>query len=231
MRTRETSGVILQLSAPRGQFVTLEMKENFGLLLRYNISEFLYIQSEKVVRDGLWHNVSVSILPDKVTLNVDGEVGEALFTRNPDPNSLSNFLDGNIEISVGGPAGTTTTNPTFFKGCLDTVRIDKVLLPYFYLSEGYNSSASKQFFLTDKQNVETGCNGDPVCDTNKCTNGATCVDVWNEYTCNCPVGFNGSLCENNIDDCVGHECLNGAFCLDGIANYTCQCLPGYTGDR
>lgn len=44
-----------------------------------------------------------------------------------------------------------------------------------------------------------------------------------------PVGFTGTNCEVNIDDCPGHICQNGAICIDGINTYTCQCPPTYTG--
>ncbi|EDO25383.1 predicted protein, partial [Nematostella vectensis] len=49
-----------------------------------------------------------------------------------------------------------------------------------------------------------------------------------QYYCACPVGFNGSLCENNIDDCYSAECGNGS-CIDGVNNYTCRCYVGYKG--
>ncbi|EDO30682.1 predicted protein, partial [Nematostella vectensis] len=49
-----------------------------------------------------------------------------------------------------------------------------------------------------------------------------------QYYCTCQVGFNGSLCENNIDDCHSAECGNGS-CVDGVNNYTCRCYVGYKG--
>ena len=32
-------------------------------------------------------------------------------------------------------------------------------------------------------------------------NGAECIDGINEYTCQCQSGWNGTLCQYNIDDC------------------------------
>ena len=43
------------------------------------------------------------------------------------------------------------------------------------------------------------------------------------------VGFTGTNCEINIDDCRNNECQNGAVCVDGIEEYTCQCTPQWTG--
>lgn len=42
-------------------------------------------------------------------------------------------------------------------------------------------------------------------------------------------GFNGTNCENNIDDCPGHQCANGGTCIDGVNTYNCQCRPEWTG--
>ena len=33
------------------------------------------------------------------------------------------------------------------------------------------------------------------CADNNCTNGATCVDGVNEYTCTCAPGYNDTYCE------------------------------------
>ena len=33
------------------------------------------------------------------------------------------------------------------------------------------------------------------CATNPCLNNGTCVDLFNNYYCNCSAGYNGSHCE------------------------------------
>ena len=42
------------------------------------------------------------------------------------------------------------------------------------------------------------------------------------------VGYNGTRCEVNRDDCAGVACVHGA-CVDGADDYWCDCVPGYTG--
>ena len=49
------------------------------------------------------------------------------------------------------------------------------------------------------------------------------------YSCICASGFDGNLCQNNIDDCLGITCQNGGTCLDGLNSYSCSCVPGYGG--
>ena len=43
-------------------------------------------------------------------------------------------------------------------------------------------------------------------------------------------GFEGTLCERNVDDCSPDPCHHGR-CVDGIASFSCACAPGYTGTR
>ena len=45
-----------------------------------------------------------------------------------------------------------------------------------------------------------------------------------------PAGFEGTVCERNVDDCSPDPCHHGR-CVDGIASFSCACAPGYTGMR
>lgn len=48
----------------------------------------------------------------------------------------------------------------------------------------------------------------------------------------CPSGYNGSLCQENIDDCAvagGNPCQNGGSCIDRENRYECRCIPGFVG--
>ena len=49
------------------------------------------------------------------------------------------------------------------------------------------------------------------------------------YMCLCVLGYNGSQCEMDIDDCAGDPCQNGGTCVDAVNGYTCQCTSGFTG--
>ncbi|XP_072045350.1 uncharacterized protein [Amphiura filiformis] len=68
-----------------------------------------------------------------------------------------------------------------------------------------------------------------VCLSSPCENGGTCNNGINGYTCQCALGFTGTVCELNIDECATGPCMNGAICQDGINTFVCQCLQGFTG--
>ena len=57
-----------------------------------------------------------------------------------------------------------------------------------------------------------------------------CLQV-NEYRCECAVGWTGSLCDADIDECAANQCQNGATCTDLIGNYSCSCLAGFAGSH
>lgn len=64
---------------------------------------------------------------------------------------------------------------------------------------------------------------------NPCVNGS-CTDKLGGYTCSCDIGFKGSNCDINIDDCVAHACQNNATCIDEVNAYSCSCDYDYTGE-
>ena len=47
--------------------------------------------------------------------------------------------------------------------------------------------------------------------------------------CQCISGYEGTLCNSNIDECSPDPCQNGGTCIDGMNSYTCVCMDGYNG--
>ena len=56
-----------------------------------------------------------------------------------------------------------------------------------------------------------------------------CEDLIDDFKCNCKPGFNGSLCDTNIDDCISASCLNGGTCVDKVNGFICLCKDPFIG--
>ena len=72
--------------------------------------------------------------------------------------------------------------------------------------------------------------------TNPCKNGANCTNTNGSFTCDCPPGFTGILCDMMIiitsDECdplIGDPCMNGGTCMNVSGSVVCLCSSGYTG--
>ena len=143
------------------------------------------------------------------------------------------------ELLVGGSGAVRSTSrwEAAFNGCLWGARIGGVLLP-FYKDETFLNNSNTERFLVVKKDASVGhdCAGRNQCGVGGpghryCGNGGQCVDEWNDFRCQCRLGYEGLQCETNPDNCVVHNCVNEVTCLDGEGDFTCVCLPGFTGVR
>ena len=83
------------------------------------------------------------------------------------------------------------------------------------------------------------------CISDPCSNGAACVEsnttelhpavvfhgsvAFDAFYCHCIAGWNGTLCELNIQECDSRPCENDAACTDAIDAYNCICISGFEG--
>ncbi|KAL5014369.1 hypothetical protein ScPMuIL_008639 [Solemya velum] len=96
-----------------------------------------------------------------------------------------------------------------FIGCIKNVRV--------------GNNPKSLLVNPDLNNVESGCLAPDVCDSNPCPQSATCIDEWGDYSCKCPVGTIGPMCE---DICLKYNpCENWAHCrhVGTNKNYDCEC--------
>uniref|UniRef100_A0A915KA31 EGF-like domain-containing protein n=1 Tax=Romanomermis culicivorax TaxID=13658 RepID=A0A915KA31_ROMCU len=69
------------------------------------------------------------------------------------------------------------------------------------------------------------------CQGHECKNGATCLDLVENYKCLCPANFSGWDCGQKVDFCSPNLnfCRNGATCQISGDFYKCSCAPGFQG--
>ncbi|MEQ9651742.1 MAG: fibrinogen-like YCDxxxxGGGW domain-containing protein [Sandaracinaceae bacterium] len=70
----------------------------------------------------------------------------------------------------------------------------------------------------------------PTCELEPCLNGGTCDDSSGTISCICAPGYEGDLCEVDIDDCADAPCQNDGTCIDEVDGFTCDCPDGWAGD-
>ncbi len=64
-----------------------------------------------------------------------------------------------------------------------------------------------------------------------CTNlGAVCTVYKAGYACDCVDGWEGELCDQDVNECLNNPCLNGGACNNNDGGFTCSCPDGWEGD-
>lgn len=89
---------------------------------------------------------------------------------------------------------------------------------------GYSCSCPGGF-----QGKQCGENINDCPAVNPCLNGGSCVDLVNEYKCQCIPGFVGPHCDVKVAYCLAKPCANGGQCEDLINDFICRCKSGFSG--
>eukprot|EP01051_Picozoa_sp_SAG22_P001669 SAG22_NODE_68_length_22846_cov_32.458258_12_plen_700_part_00 len=86
------------------------------------------------------------------------------------------------------------------------------------------------------------CSG-PLYNRTDCEEAASsrgvCATNTTGFTCECAAGYNGTDCENDIDECASSPCQNGGTCVESTtpiigcavmpSEFRCDCAPGWEG--
>lgn len=62
-----------------------------------------------------------------------------------------------------------------------------------------------------------------------CLNNGECFDNYGSYVCQCPPGYDGTNCEQDLKECQSSPCENGGSCVDEVGSYHCSCPSEFTG--
>ncbi|KAH3892707.1 hypothetical protein DPMN_016832, partial [Dreissena polymorpha] len=62
-----------------------------------------------------------------------------------------------------------------------------------------------------------------------CKNASTCNPTTGQCPSGCDVGYTGSTCKDNVNECAQNPCKNGATCNNLQNGYSCKCTQGWQG--
>uniref|UniRef100_A0AAY4EAU9 Uncharacterized protein n=1 Tax=Denticeps clupeoides TaxID=299321 RepID=A0AAY4EAU9_9TELE len=186
------------------------------------------LSSRRPVSDGLWHHADFFM----VTPWTEASRWTLVLDQREDPASTSeaeggglDFLRDGVDVLLGGLGPDAGWN---LAGCLSTVEVGGIALPYHDPSDLELPRLQEEQFLRTSPGPVLGCRGSGVCEPDPCLNGGRCRDLFNLYSCSCGAGWAGPRCEVNEDTCASRPCVRGRCSVRGLA-YECACPPGYAG--
>ncbi|NXC48749.1 CRUM1 protein, partial [Penelope pileata] len=218
-RTRDEDAVLLR-AVEEVDSLQIAIK-NSSLLVDIrsgNSIEGVTFLSQRAVTDGAWHTISVSMeepsaLSSRWVAHLDGSVNGTLQGN-----------AGNLDFLKNNALIVLAEN---FTGCLGQVKIGGIYLPF---TSHLSYPQPEQFQQSSRRAVQLGCTGADVCASSPCLHAGTCEDLFNSFSCACSAGWEGLLCESNIDDCQSSPCVHGD-CVDEVADFQCECFRGYIGKK
>ncbi|XP_078597011.1 uncharacterized protein LOC144873487 [Branchiostoma floridae x Branchiostoma japonicum] len=222
---KKESDTLLAVRKPEGLEILLPSPENNTLTLRTGIT----------LDQGNWHHLAVTLrhVEKDCKVYVDGaESWSHRLTSN-----ATTVFPANTDIILGDPVEGS------FVGDISALSVWNGTLPESTLLQLHESCSSDDsdavvtwtdaIISTGKdiqQRVPSMCDDHNDCDPNPCgVHAIACQDNVGFYSCACEMGFTGTLCDVNINDCHNSSCRNGGTCVDGVGNYTCVCPDGFNG--
>nr|XP_061831849.1 protein crumbs homolog 1-like isoform X3 [Nerophis lumbriciformis] len=241
LRTRKRNAAILHAEKDSA-FVTLSVQDGFLFMELQSATRdskeeeddktgapTVSLSSVRTVSDGEWHSVHLFMTApwahmSQWSLVLDDEVDEASTSTGLGGNL--DFLRHGVDIFLGGLAPDTGWS---LAGCLGTVELGGIALPYYSSSQvNLPRLQEHQFIQTSLRPALVGCSGAPVCTPNPCLNEGQCQDLFNAFNCSCAEGWAGRYCSFFTDTCASSPCVHGNCSVNGHT-YQCTCELGYTG--
>ncbi|XP_072517038.1 protein crumbs homolog 1 [Salminus brasiliensis] len=235
IRTRKRNATILHAHSG-SDFVSVSLQDGLLVLeLLSTLSSFspssspLTLHSARAISDGKWHSIQLFMVApwansSQWTMHLPDD-GEELITSSSKASNLD-FLREGVDILLGGLGTEPDSN---LIGCLSTVEIGGIVLPYYSPSDvRLPRTQEEQFQKASTASVLSGCAGGLVCEPNPCINAGDCVDLFDLFNCTCPSGWTGPRCEISTDICASNPCRHGNCTAQGL-QYECVCELGYTG--
>lgn len=131
--------------------------------------------------NGLWHAVSVSVDEMQIVIIINKNYS---YIKQTDHNQQFSFPPHCLEkVYIGGVPQdylNKTKTRTGFVGCMEDFDISSQLIHPHNVSQ--------------ENVIQLGCEKHELCQLDSCSHQGQCVDLWNEYKCDCHRPFYGNIC-------------------------------------
>ncbi|NP_001079030.1 crumbs 2, cell polarity complex component S homeolog precursor [Xenopus laevis] len=183
--------MVLMYRGDEDSFLILEPYNGFLYIrLKGNGRLFQLVIDNHKVNDGYWHNVEVDIISNsflKFRLFHNGCRNGLCSRKQPLTEGFNPYLPESFSlVYIGGLVQEALIKNTLsqqnFTGCLEDLVVD--LFPQL----PHNVSSDRSF------GMEPGCRKVELCHPNPCHNGANCIDLWSNFTCDCIRPYKGPTC-------------------------------------
>lgn len=172
-RAIDTSSVMIRYrtTAPQEPLLIVSTRTDQGLLwvgsgkLVYTFGSTSAVLSDGRVHDGEWHNATVTVTGNQVTLRLDDKEHQQTLS------GAVKFSDVAITKMVLGssesPINVDNSKVHAFSGCISLFKIDGTPVPL--------NGSTDRFDITPTESVESGCSA--LCAGNPCGGGACSVNL------------------------------------------------------
>ncbi|KAL3870939.1 hypothetical protein ACJMK2_038967 [Sinanodonta woodiana] len=200
------------------------LKVHVTNVLTVNIKGYLHESyTTSSLLDGRWHHLLLNVSNGLLSMCLD--VTACSFFTKTIP---ENWLPPYIKLQLGGAGFSGSVSQVNIwssekyiasdKRCFNTYVAD-ILSWYEFATANLTGSILQ---------IPSECDDTNACLSSPCRFGA-CTDMLDGYTCSCDLGYSGSNCDINIDDCTDNACQHNSSCIDSNNSYTCACPSPYTG--
>uniref|UniRef100_A0A1I8AA28 EGF-like domain-containing protein n=1 Tax=Steinernema glaseri TaxID=37863 RepID=A0A1I8AA28_9BILA len=175
------------------------------IFYKYNVGDGdVYLVGSHPVRVGEWQTIQLTNNPEKGSLTVNSFDVHEHANKGTPPSTVESR-----NVNLGGLAGVNIRK--------EHIGVNKP----FIGSISQMLVNGKPVDLGESAKRDDDVSQTQICSDNPCQNGAECtvVNVAKGFTCKCPHGYSGDVCQFKDGNCTSTKvCLHGA-CVDG----ECQC--------